>query len=149
VTPLTGRAIVWGKWWGAFRRVPLLAVWPAVVAIVAVPTDGWAIPVAAAVAGLVLAYGAAVTSLGLLLATAVSPLGRAVGLSVAAVVLVTAGWFFFVLATMNSSYGRPPAAISPFYGVMFPLLFPEEGTPWAVVWAAVYAVLAAALLSAT
>ena len=50
--------------------------------------------------------------------------------------------------TMNASYGRGAAAASPFYGVMFPVLFPEEGIGWAVLWAAVYAVAAAALLSA-
>jgi ABC-type transport system involved in multi-copper enzyme maturation permease subunit len=147
VTPLTGRAIAWGKWCGAFRRVPLLAVWPALVAGAAAPTDRWA--AGAAVAGLVLAYGAAVTSLGLILAASVRHLGRAVALSVAVVVLVTAGWFFFVLATCRASYGRPAAALSPFYGVMFPILFPEEGVGWAIVWGAVYAVIAAALLSAT
>ena len=29
--PLADRSIVWGKWWGAFRVVPLLAFWPTVV----------------------------------------------------------------------------------------------------------------------
>ena len=30
-TPLPTRAIVWGKWWGAFRAVPPLLVLPVVL----------------------------------------------------------------------------------------------------------------------
>jgi ABC-type transport system involved in multi-copper enzyme maturation permease subunit len=147
-TPLTARAIVWGKWWGAFRSVPLLALWPALLTAGVGRGSGWL--AAGLVAGLVLAYGAAVTSLGLWLATRTARLGRAVALSVAAVVLVTAGWFFFVLATMNASYGRGPAAASPFYGVIYPMLWPDdEALAWSVVWALVYATTAAGLLLLT
>ncbi len=98
---------------------------------------------------LVLAYGAAVTSLGLALATWVPRLGRALTLSVAAYVLVTAGWFFLVLATMDAPEGRGPAAASPFYGVMFPLLWPEDSIEWSLTWAVVYAAVAAILLLVT
>ena len=33
-TPLSTRSIVWGKWWGTFRAVPLLAICPGAVAAV-------------------------------------------------------------------------------------------------------------------
>ena len=31
-TPMSTRSILWGKWWGAFRRVPWLAFWPSLIA---------------------------------------------------------------------------------------------------------------------
>src|SRR4029077_10708378 len=67
-TPLPSRAIVWGKWWGAFRAVPQLLVLPVVLATALSSHTGhyWGV---ALVAALILAYGAALTSLGLALAT--------------------------------------------------------------------------------
>jgi hypothetical protein len=146
-TPLSGWTIVWGKWLAACRFIPILALWPTIVTLgVAREAAG---PAAGLVAALVVSYGLAVTSLGLALATWVPRLGRAVALSVAACVLVTAGWFIFVLATMNASYGRGPAAASPFYGVIFPLIWPTEALVWTFAWMLVYTVGAAVLLLAT
>jgi ABC-type transport system involved in multi-copper enzyme maturation permease subunit len=147
-TPLPARNIVWGKWCGVYGRVPLLALLPAAVAAATSDRPGW-LP-GGLVAGAVLAYGAAVTSLGLAVATWVPWLRRAVVLSVAVYALVTAGWFCFVLATMSPSWGSPGlAAASPFYGVMLPILIPEDSVEWTLTWTVVYAAAAGLLLLAT
>src|SRR5207249_10579847 len=67
-TPLPTPQIVYGKWRGAFRIVPWLAVLPVInVIIMAAGTGRWlSVPYMLA---LVFTYGAAVTSLGLALAT--------------------------------------------------------------------------------
>ena len=86
-TPLATRDIVLGKWRGAYRIVPRLAILPGVLALgTALGRESWtaAVAFAALIAALVLAYGAVVTSLGLALATWQPRLGRAVGLSVSA-----------------------------------------------------------------
>ena len=63
-TPLSRRSIIWGKWWGTFRAVPVLAVPPGLAtASVARHHGHW--PGVVLVVGLVVAYGAALTSLGL------------------------------------------------------------------------------------
>jgi hypothetical protein len=153
---MTGRAIVWGKWWRVFRLVPLLAISPALVGVGLFQewywkgVGGW---IAGGVeAALVLAYGAAVTSLGLGLATWVPHRGRAVALTVAVVVLVTAGWSFLGWAAMLfDPYAQYFAAGSPFFGVIDAMnLSWWSGFTWEVaVWAAVYTFAAAALLGAT
>ena len=78
-TPLPTSSIIWGKWWGAYRTVPLLAILPLMVAVtIAYQTGGWLGP--PLVVGIILAYGAAVTSLGLALATWVGRLSLALAL---------------------------------------------------------------------
>ena len=113
-TPLPTASIVWGKWWGAFRIVPLLAFWPTVVigvhpwshstsnaclkttAPMAVPsssTTGLETFLVVQMAMIVLVHGAAITSLGLAVATWIPRPGRAVRpFRVAAYVLVSVGW---------------------------------------------------------
>lgn len=109
-TPLSTASIVLGKWWGAYRRVPWLAVMPGVGAFIIaaaapesstyfrariadhplVATDrivGFVIPVAQ-----VLIQGALFTSLGLALATWISRPGRALAVSVSAYLFLTIGW---------------------------------------------------------
>jgi ABC-type transport system involved in multi-copper enzyme maturation permease subunit len=135
-TPLKTKAIVWGKWRGAFRLVLWLAVLPAVnVAVAATPGNqsSWVAPgsrpppppahpeliwlCVPVMVGLVLAYGAAVTSFGLLCATVFRRLGRAIGASVAVYALVTVGWVALV-ATVGR-HGRDNEhlmVVSPFYG---------------------------------
>ncbi len=80
-TPMSTRSILAGKWWGSFRRVLSVAIWPAATSIVLAPRRR-VLDAYLALLGLVLAYGAAITSLGLALATWVSRLGRAVALCV-------------------------------------------------------------------
>ena len=63
-TPLPTGSIVWGKWWGTFRTVPVLAIGPGAVAITLARESGrW--EGAALLICLYVAYGAVVTSLGL------------------------------------------------------------------------------------
>jgi ABC-type transport system involved in multi-copper enzyme maturation permease subunit len=138
-TPLPTRTIVWGKWRGAFRLVPWLALLP-VVNVLAVaqsevsrvaPAAGPAmtpgvtrVPAAMHVAwtaaplmfALMLAYGAAVTSLGLACATWIRRLGRAVAASVVVYALVTAGWLALVSAVSHGQEFEAPAMGSPFFG---------------------------------
>jgi ABC-type transport system involved in multi-copper enzyme maturation permease subunit len=86
-TPLSTPSIVWGKWWGAYRTVPLLAALPAVnMAAVNRGWESW--PLAVLGVGLILAYGAALTSLGLALATWLPRLGRAAAWSAVGYVLM-------------------------------------------------------------
>jgi hypothetical protein len=110
-TPLSTRAIVLGKWLGAFRIVPWLALLPVIAAVaIAVcapspvtPPPGamWParvitvadrIMIPMLMAGHVLACGAAITSLGLALAILTPRAGRAIGLSVAAYIFLAIGW---------------------------------------------------------
>ncbi len=152
-TPLSTREIVWGKWWGSFRRVPRLAVLPTLVALaVALRNGSWfGVPV---IACLVLAYGAALTSLGLVLATWEPRQGRAITWCVALYILVTAGWVFFLVATGGGDDLRAGlACASPFFGAGA-LTASMDSTGhryvnflgWNVLWIAVYGIAALVLL---
>jgi ABC-type Na+ efflux pump permease subunit len=149
-TPLSTRSIVWGKWWGTFRAVPLLAICPgAVAAALARESGRW--EGAALVVCLFVAYGAAVTSLGLALATWMRRLDYAVALSVAVLGGVTVGWLFAVIITAQGPSAAGLAAGSPIIGIMFPtvamgFMSNQEWTSliaWWYVWIAVYAAIAA------
>jgi ABC-type transport system involved in multi-copper enzyme maturation permease subunit len=90
-TTISTRTILAGKWWGGFRRVLNVAIWPAAATLpLAIHSRGWAHYVVLLV--LVLVYGAAITSLGLLVATYVSRVGRAVALCVSIYVVGVIGW---------------------------------------------------------
>src|SRR5262249_31772979 len=119
-TPLSTRSIVLGKWWGAFRGVPPLAVLPVLIAAALATHTGFALG-PARIGGLVVAYGAAITSLGLALATWLPRMGRAIGL--------TAGLYVAVLIgaiPARNLFGAGPsgagdgfASASPLWGVGF------------------------------
>jgi ABC-type transport system involved in multi-copper enzyme maturation permease subunit len=116
-TPLPTRAIVWGKWRGAFRRVPLLTILPLLnVALLAIGTGRW--QALGLMFAAVFAYGAWVTSLGLLLATWIKRLGLAVAASAAIYSLVTAGWLALVaiLARNGRDTFEKLGCASPFFG---------------------------------
>jgi ABC-type transport system involved in multi-copper enzyme maturation permease subunit len=113
-TPLTTRAIVWGKWLGAYCTVPLLAVLPALVATALL----WRSSRLAAWLGLlalVLGQGVAITSLGLAVTTWIARLGRALAVSVTLLVLLTVLPFLGLLTTHNRET-EWIALLSPFYG---------------------------------
>jgi hypothetical protein len=159
-TPLPTRSVVWGKWWGTFRLVPVLAVPPGLAtAVVAWHHGHWSGVIL--VPCLVVAYGAALTSLGLALATWVPRLGRAVGLCVAAHVGVTVGWvpFAFLLTRgIGGLTGPGLASFSPFVAVVLATAQMEKARPltsewhevvgWLAFWILAELVLAAILLKA-
>ena len=155
-TPLSTRSIVWGKWLGTFRTVPLLAIGPAAVAAAMARESGrW--EGALLVAGLVLAYGAAVTSLGLALATWMRRLDLAVSLNVAVLGGVTMGWLFAVAVTVPGPGSPELGGASPIIGIMFPTIAMRlynlrewQGLVcWWIFWIGVYALIALALGWAT
>jgi ABC-type transport system involved in multi-copper enzyme maturation permease subunit len=93
-TPLTTRSIVWGKWWGAFRRVPWLAFWPALVAYACLPPNppGWLIALVYLIPTIIILQGAALAGLGLAMATWISRTGRAVAWTISALIASVVGW---------------------------------------------------------
>src|SRR6185437_8615991 len=111
-TPLSTRSIVLGKWWGAFRGVPLLTVLPVLIAAAMATHTGFALgPLL--IGALVVAYGAAITSLGLALATWLPRMNRAIGLTAGLHVVVTiaavpVGMIFF----RNAPHGDGPGFAS-------------------------------------
>jgi ABC-type transport system involved in multi-copper enzyme maturation permease subunit len=115
--PISTRAIVWGKWMGTYRVVLWLVVLPGLAAAVIaaacpdvspragaapprvsfgplVPADRVLAPALVVVE--LLSSGAAFTSLGLLLATWTRRVGLAIGISVAAFLLLSFGWMFLL-----------------------------------------------------
>ena len=96
-TQLSTRQIVTGKWLGAFRAAPLLAILPSfVVGSNAYIADRNLILASCFMFIYVLCAGAAVTSLGILMATWFSRLGRAVAVTVVVYALVTVGWWVVI-----------------------------------------------------
>jgi ABC-type transport system involved in multi-copper enzyme maturation permease subunit len=158
-TPLESRTIVVGKWWGAFRGVPWLAV-PVGLTALAVATHSGRYTGVALVMGLVLAYGAALASLGLALALWFPRGSQAATLGVAAHVLVTVGWTVLIAMLTQGTRGfRAPglASASPFIAVMFTTLTIQqknaeewsECTGWITFWIIAELATAAVLLAAT
>jgi ABC-type transport system involved in multi-copper enzyme maturation permease subunit len=117
-TPLSTPSILVGKWWGAFRQVPFLLVWPAFTTFfLAVQSGHWFQYLL--MLTLISSYGAVIASLGLALATWVSRLGRAVALCVAAYVLFAIGWVMFSAVLFGSQESRLMIVSligSPYYG---------------------------------
>jgi ABC-type transport system involved in multi-copper enzyme maturation permease subunit len=118
-TPLSSRTILAGKWWGAFRKVLHVVIWPALTAGLLVLQDGRPGHYLLLL-GLVLAYGAVITSLGLALATWVSRLGRAIALCVTAYVVFSIGWAVVVAILYEPDpFGLYLAMGSPLFGTVF------------------------------
>ncbi|SIO62568.1 ABC-2 family transporter protein [Singulisphaera sp. GP187] len=155
-TPLSTREIVLGKWLGAFRLVPLLAILPSLVTFAVTGWNGMKWLVAILLTVYVIAVGAAVTSLGVTLATWCTRLGRAVGLAVAIYVIVTVGWMFLVMAMMSPHpYGFACIAGSPFFGpIVITSQLESASVDWGdvggvVLWISTYVLASVALLAAT
>ena len=93
-TPVSTRAILRAKWWGAFRRVPWLIFWPTLLGIVVVIVDDLK-RVPAVLIGLVpiliLMQGAALVSLGLALATWIKRTGQATAWTITGLVFMVVG----------------------------------------------------------
>jgi ABC-type transport system involved in multi-copper enzyme maturation permease subunit len=158
-TPLATRSIVLGKWWGAFRTVPRIAILPAISGF-AVACRSGRFEGTALLAGLVVSYGAVLASLGLALATWVPHAGRAATLGVVIHVLLTVGWFFLVMAlTQGASgfLGPGLASASPFIGISFTTIAMQVNGPkdwwecraWMSFWIVVELAVAGILLAVT
>ena len=80
-TPMSTRSILAGKWWGSFRRVLGVAIWPAATSLFLAYDRGYWVGFGLLL-GLVLAYGAAITSLGLAAGDVGAPAGPGVALCV-------------------------------------------------------------------
>jgi ABC-type transport system involved in multi-copper enzyme maturation permease subunit len=97
-TPLSTFTILAGKWWGAFRLVGRVFVWPVLLAGLLVANGGsWFDYML--LLGLTLAYGAEITSLGLASATWFSRLGQAIAFCVSAYVVFSIGWVLLIVFT--------------------------------------------------
>jgi hypothetical protein len=156
-TPISTCSLVLGKWCAYYRLVIGLALLPAIVAAVhAVEEDRWLGVVLAS--GMVLAHGAAVTSLGIALATWVSRIDRALILSAAASVLVTAAWVPFVAFFFSDKdLALGLASASPLLGIGVLTTEMAKASAkdwpvragWAVFWIIAYSAAALSLLGAT
>jgi ABC-type transport system involved in multi-copper enzyme maturation permease subunit len=114
-TPLSTKAIVWGKWAGAYRTVPWLAVLP-VFLVVPLMDGPWGLLGVLLLLGVVLIYGASLTSLGLALATWIRRPVPALVLAVVLYVLLTVGWVYLVLVLFGiSPRVEGIASASPFF----------------------------------
>jgi ABC-type transport system involved in multi-copper enzyme maturation permease subunit len=97
-TPLSSREIVRGKWWGAYRAVPGLAVLPTLIVLLRGLFWGQplvALPMAAAAGALILAYGAVATGLGLLIGLRQPRTGRAIAWTLAILLVANDAWPWF------------------------------------------------------
>jgi ABC-type transport system involved in multi-copper enzyme maturation permease subunit len=151
-TTLSTRSIVWGKWCGAYRAVPKVAICPGLLAAaLALESGRW--DGAFLVIALFLAYGAAVTSLGLALATWIRRVDFAVCLNVAVLGGVTVGWLFVVALTTRGDGMPGIGAGSPIIGITLPTAVMSSFNPdqwaelraWWIFWIALYALVASGL----
>jgi ABC-type transport system involved in multi-copper enzyme maturation permease subunit len=116
-TPLSTFSILVGKWWGAFRLMPHVLVWPALLTSCWV-VDGGRWVRYLLLLGLITAYGAWIASLGLASATWVSRLGRAIALCVSLYVVFSFGWLFLITLMFDRNQVSMALVMgSPLFGV--------------------------------
>ena len=157
-TPMSTRAIVLGKWRGAFRAVLPLLILPIALSLMLALHSG-RIGGVIVLAALIVSYGAALTSLGVGLATWVPRMGRAVGLSVGIYTGMTFGWIFLSLLFLNGRGNDDIgfAAASPLMGVgVYSNAIADVGpddyrsmSAWIIFWTLAYAGVALGLLLLT
>jgi ABC-type transport system involved in multi-copper enzyme maturation permease subunit len=176
-TALSTRAIVLGKWLATFRLTMILTLAPGLFALAMAtarsngsfpptPTGGpgYDQPVSrgARIYGVVVvvaaiaAHGALFTSIGLALAVWIKRQSRAIAVSVALVILITAAWPFFVSIIANGAGIRSQGltAVSPVstmvYSVSYLMLrrnmLNDHFLWWGAFWAVEVSALALALL---
>jgi hypothetical protein len=154
-TPLSTRQIVIGKWLGTFRKVPLLAILPALVALLSPGRlEMGRLPGVLLLIAFVLCSGAAITSLGLAMATRFSRLGRALGATVSIYVLTVVGWLFLIGTLPGGPAGFGLMMGSPFIWVFLATVAVQGNQipawpGWAILWLFAYAFEAVVLFVAT
>jgi ABC-type transport system involved in multi-copper enzyme maturation permease subunit len=134
-TALSTPAIVIGKWLGALRLVPLLAIGPGLVTLalatafkpfltVSAPPGmmpdfyerlarGELLFGAALVPATIFVHGALIASIGVMLATWIKRQSRAIATSVVLAVMIGAGWPLLIGAGRMGPHGRGMACLSP------------------------------------
>jgi ABC-type transport system involved in multi-copper enzyme maturation permease subunit len=120
-TPMSSTAILWGKWWGAFRGVLFVSFAPTLFLMLLLLRNGRVVGMILAPT-LIVFYGTALTSFGLAVATWTTKPGRAVAITMAAYIGVTVGWLFLVallLPNGGGSTGPGLISASPFCGPLF------------------------------
>jgi ABC-type transport system involved in multi-copper enzyme maturation permease subunit len=152
-TPLSTRSLVLGKWWGSCRWGILIAIPAAAITTAKALERNGNLGYVAAVVALVLAYSAGFSSMALLFATWIRGTGRAIAASLFVYLLITVGWFFLILFIANHEMGAGIVSLSPFYGVMYPLVYgiyrvdDSSGVvPFVCLWVWVYLTIAAVCL---
>ncbi len=124
-TPMSTRSIVLGKWWGAFRIVPKLAILPAILVFTQLlgrRTGFEVIVFTSLIVGLILAYGAFISSFCLAMATWQPTLGRAVGMSVTAYIFMTVVLPFICIFVFRAGpEDKYILWVSPFFGMLVPI----------------------------
>jgi ABC-type transport system involved in multi-copper enzyme maturation permease subunit len=116
-TPLATSEILWGKWWGAFRAVPLLLVLPAFVIWPRVVANNSYLS-AFLTLGLILAYGAASTSLAIACATWIPRIGRATLYTAGTTAVLSAGSVLVIVGAI------PRSPVTYFLAMASPLFGP-------------------------
>ena len=150
-TPLSARQIVIGKWLGALRIVPLLAVMPAFViwanGLITNSESGWQTVLMCA---FVLCAGAAITSVGVAMAAWFSRPGQAALSTVAVWVLVTVGWPILASILMGPRAERLMMG-SPMLWATFATGLERGGSRWLweLFWVLFYGLSAVGILFAT
>jgi ABC-type transport system involved in multi-copper enzyme maturation permease subunit len=164
-TPMSTTSILAGKWWGTFRGVVRVVIWPAATTLFLVLDHGyWGNYLL--LLGLLLGYSAVITSLGLALATWVGRLGRAIALCVTAYFIFVIGWPMLLVLCRGGQMDPVTAMLAigdPPYGAAFLTMaasasggrnIPGDLTPWAffrwgVIWLFVCIGVAALLFRIT
>jgi ABC-type transport system involved in multi-copper enzyme maturation permease subunit len=151
-SPLSTWQIVKGKWLGAFRAAPLLAILPSVViGAIAYTADRSVLIAVCCMFTYVLCAGAAVTSLGVLMAIWFSRVGRAVSITVAVYASIAVGWLFVAASVIAGPYREVRAMASPFFcaGKMtddFGTRGDNSFNEWVIFWTAAALLVGVAML---
>jgi ABC-type transport system involved in multi-copper enzyme maturation permease subunit len=152
-TPLSTRSIIWGKWWGTFRTVPVLSVLPLLVASAGALQTGQWLPVVLLFA-MILGFGAALASFGLALATRLQRVGSALAWCVGTYVFITVVWVPLMMVLFRG-HDEVICSGSPFIAAAILTACGEEiprqgdygrALCWNLIWLAVYVMTALFLL---
>ncbi len=114
-TPVSTRTILQAKWWGSFRRVPWLGLWPLILGLsdsIARQPSPTQLAIIYLMPVLIVAQGAALVSLGLALATWIKRTGQATAWTVALLMASVVGWPIvgsFLPLTPQMEYTLGPA----------------------------------------